>query len=252
MKKTMGKFVLLGCFVAITGSLNGQQEVMFPRTDRLAETEKGKEIGIGSASVVSPGQLEAYTWNTVKLSYTAGKAGIKAGGGVRFTFMHMIRWTTFQTDRPEDHSYLTVKCSNGNPLKVLSFINRPWSEIIPSEYMDKYDPNYNVVEVIVQGEGLKEGETIDVIIGDTSQGSPGVLVQYFDEHPFIIETLFGHALLNGYLKNPIIGNCANKLLLGVIIGNLPFIPTLSMNPPRTISHPFRSHSLIVIFGSPWG
>ena len=186
--KRIGLGFLLCCFGVGYGLIHAQEHVVFPRTDRMAETEKGKEIGIGTARVVSPEYLEVYTWNTVKLSYTAGKAGIKPGGGVRFTFMHMIRWTTFQTEEPGNHSYTTVTSSNGSPLKVLPFINRPWSEIIPSEYMDKYDPNYNVLEVIVEGRGLKEGETIEVLIGDTSQGSPGVLVQYFDEHPFIIDT----------------------------------------------------------------
>ena len=199
--------LLLLVIGAVAISVQAQQQVEFLRTDRNAEIIKGKELGIGTARVVSPDQVEVYAWNTVRLRYTAGKAGIRPGGGVRFTFMHMVRWTTFQTERPEDHSYMTVKCSNGNPVKVLSFINRPWSEIIPSEYMDKYDPNYNVVEVIVQGNGLKEGETIDVIIGDTAQGSPGVLVQYFDEHPFIIETYVDPAGDNNYYpmeENPVL------------------------------------------------
>ena len=205
--KKIGLAFLFASIGAVLGFNQAQGQVIYPRTDVLAETEKGKEIGIGSARVVSPGQVEAYTWNTIRLQYTAGKAGIKPGGGVRFTFMHMVRWTTFQNERPADHSYMSVKCSNGSPVKVLPFINRPWSEIIPSEYMDKYDPYYNVIEVLVQGEGLKEGETIDVLIGDTSQGSPGVLVQYFDEHPFTIETYVDPVGDNNYFpmeKHPVL------------------------------------------------
>ncbi len=171
-----------------TWIVHAQSQVVIPRTDVIAETAKGREIGIGSARVISPGPLEVYTWNSVKLQYTAGKAGIKPGGGVRFTFQHMLRWTTFQLDDPDGHSFTSVKSSNGSPVKVTSFINRPWNEIIPSEYMDKYDPYYNLIEVIVTEKGLKEGETIDIVIGDTTEESPGVLVQYFDEHPFTIET----------------------------------------------------------------
>jgi hypothetical protein len=186
--KKVGKGVLLLWLCAIAGSLQAQEKVYYPRTDVLAETEAGKEIGIGSARIISPDHMEAYTWNTIKLQYTAGKAGIKPGGGIRLTFMHMLRWTTFQMDHPEEHSYMSVTSSNGSPLKVIPFINRPWSEIIPSEFLDKYDPYYNVIEVIVTEKGLKEGETIDIVIGDTTEGSPGVLVQYFDEHPFTIES----------------------------------------------------------------
>ncbi len=182
------RFILLTIVVLISVIVHAQEKVEFFRTNVLKEIEKGKEMGIGSAKVVSPDRLEVYTWNTVRLRYTAGKTSIKPGGGIRFTFMHMLRWTTFQTEDPKAHSYTTVTTSNGSPVQVTSFINRPWSEIIPSEYLDKYDPYYNVLEVKVTEKGLQEGETIDIVIGDKTQGSQGVLVQYMDEHPCVIET----------------------------------------------------------------
>jgi len=221
----MKKIILLLVILSFTGivqaqqtnntisSKTGEQKVIFPRTNVMAETAKGKEIGIGSARVISPEQLKVNSMNTVKLQYTAGKVGIKPGGGVRFTFMHMLRWTSFQTDSPDAHSYTTVLSSNGSPVKVTSFINRPWSEIIPSEYMDKYDPYYNVFEVKVTGKGLQEGETIDIVIGDKTQGSPGVLVQYFDEHPLTIETYVDPIGDNNYFPmevNPTIKIVADK------------------------------------------
>ena len=45
--------------------------------------QKGKKLGIGSIELEGPERVTVYTYNTWTLIYTAGKAGIKPGGGIR-------------------------------------------------------------------------------------------------------------------------------------------------------------------------
>jgi hypothetical protein len=174
--------------IACTTFAFGHGVVGFKYTDVIAETKKGLELGIGTAHLTSASEMEVSTWQTVTLRYTAGKAGIEPGGGVRFTFMHGHRWTTFQMKDPQAPGYTTVECSNGAPVEVFNALDKDYYEIADTEYVHDYDPYYKVFEVIVKEKGLKEGESIELIFGEQSAGSPGVYIQYFDEHPLHIET----------------------------------------------------------------
>lgn len=125
---------------------------------------------------------------TVEILYTAGKAGIKPGGGIRFTMMHLHRWTPFQAEDPNTPGYISAKAPSGVKIKTKYFINRSWKEILSSYEWRLYDPYYNYVEYIVEGRGLKPGETIHFVLGDKSKGSKGVFTQYFTEDKFVFET----------------------------------------------------------------
>ncbi len=151
----------------------------------LAEAlAKAKKLGIGRAVLDGPATATVDSYGTWTVVYTAGKAGIKPGGGIRIGVRHCTPWwTKLQNAKPEEDGYISVSAPKGVATKVAVECQN-WSK----RFIRDYFPLQNIVEVGVGEQGLKEGQKLRVTYGDRSGGSKGMRVQPFDEERFIFMT----------------------------------------------------------------
>jgi hypothetical protein len=79
--------------------------------------------------------------------YTAGKAGIRPGGGIRVGMRHLLNWTWPQTEDPKARGYFTARASRNVPVRVF----------IPEsgrQFFGQYFAWQNMVQVTLPEEGL--------------------------------------------------------------------------------------------------
>lgn len=132
---------------------------------------------LGRARLSPEGDLEAGSYVSFVLVYTAGKYGIDDSGSLRVVFRFATDQTRPQFNDPAGVGYTTVSASNDAVL----------------EY--RYDPKGNTrpwdrcLYVKVVHGFLREGDTITIRYGDTSEGSPGVRIQTFCEDTFEFRVL---------------------------------------------------------------
>lgn len=122
----------------------------------------------GSATLTPTTPVEARSFQTFTLTYTVGKLGIDDTGGIQAAFRFIGDSGKPQTTNPSAPNYVSAK-SNGEgriDLSVRSDGFRPWKMLVTAEQRGGY---------------LKEGEQIEIIFGDTTHGSPGMLMQTFVE-----------------------------------------------------------------------
>lgn len=125
----------------------------------------------GSATIAPNAPVEAGSWQSFVVTYTAGKFGIDDSGSLKICFRFASDMTKPQFDDPKAAGYTTLSASNGAVLQARFDYKqnvRPWDRTIHIK--------------VVRG-FLKEGDTITVRIGDPCQGCPGVRMQTFSE-PF--------------------------------------------------------------------
>jgi hypothetical protein len=175
-----------------------------PPYSTLAEAIKeANEVGIGTVHLEGPPSAEVRTYGTWTVIYTAGKTGVKPGGGIRIGVRHLTSlWTKLQNSNPEDDGYLSVKSPDNIPITVNAECGTFYEQFVYD-----YFPFNNIVEIIVDQPGLKPGQTLRVTYGDTSGGSAGMSVQPFDEEKYIFKTFVDALGNNDFLpieKNPTI------------------------------------------------
>jgi len=145
-----------------------------------AAIEEGEKLGIGSAELVGPQAVEVLSHQTWKLVYTAGKAGVRPGGGIRIGMRHLSQWSVPQTKDPKAVGYFTAKAAADQPVKITIDFRR--------RFFGQYFAWQHMLEVLLPERGLRPGETLELVYGDTSGGSPGMRVQPFDESCFVFKT----------------------------------------------------------------
>lgn len=119
---------------------------------------------MGSAEIFPAGPVEAGSWASFKLVYTAGKFGIDDLGGMKVAFRTHSDMTPLQMENPKAPGYLTIETSNGAPFEAdFSYKKnlRPWGLCITVQCK----------------QFLKPGDQVIFHVGDQRQGSPGVRVQ---------------------------------------------------------------------------
>ncbi|MDG2474423.1 MAG: hypothetical protein P8M50_03970 [Paracoccaceae bacterium] len=132
---------------------------------------------IGKVTITPEGAFEAGSFQTFKLVYTAGKYGIDDSGSLRICFRFASDQSKPQFEDPRGVNYTTITASNG---AVLNFRYdakgnvRPWDKTLYVKVVDGF---------------LKEGDTITVVFGETSGGSPGMRLQTFCEDSYEFHTL---------------------------------------------------------------
>lgn len=130
----------------------------------------------GSATLTPTEPVEIRSFQTFTLTYTVGKIGIDDNGGIRVAFRKLTDHGLLQTTNPAAENFVSVS-TNGDSNVSLSFAQtgqRPWMRILT---------------VHVRGGYLKQGDTITIVIGDTSHGSPGWKMQTFAEPGFEFRVL---------------------------------------------------------------
>ncbi len=131
----------------------------------------------GHVELEPRGAFEARSLQTFKLVYTVGRYGIDDTGSIRVVFRFMGDWGALQTTEPTEKNFVTAH-TNTNARLALSYggtaHQRPW---------------FRALTIRLHGGYLKEGDTITVVFGDTSKGSPGMTMQTFCESGFEFKTL---------------------------------------------------------------
>lgn len=131
----------------------------------------------GHADIEPKGGFEARSAQTFRLTYTVGRHGMDDTGSLRVVIRSVGDWGRFQTTDPKAPNYVTASASNGAGLGI--------------EYRSRggQRPRNKVLEVMVTRGCLREGDTVTVVFGDTSGGSPGTFVQTFCEAGFEFKVL---------------------------------------------------------------
>lgn len=122
----------------------------------------------GTAELTPVEPVEARSYQTFKLTYTVGKLGIDDTGGIQVAFRFIGDAGKAQIRNPSAPNFVTAS-SNGEGrirLDVRQDGFRPWKLLVTAYQSGGY---------------LKEGEKIEIILGDTSRGSPGMVMQTFVE-----------------------------------------------------------------------
>ena len=164
---------------------------LVPNNYEKAAAAEGRKLGIGSATLEGPEKVEVLSHQTLTLVYTAGKAGIKPGGGIRIGLRHLSQWSLPQTKDPKAESYLAVRPQREQPVEIAVDFR--------SRFFRQYFAWHNMVEVVLREKGLDPGETLRITFGDTSGGSPGIRVQPFDESCFVFKTYIDAEGFGDYL-----------------------------------------------------
>jgi hypothetical protein len=131
----------------------------------------------GSASIAPDAPVEAGSWQSFTIVYTAGKFGIDDSGALKICFRFASDMTKPQFADPAAPGYTTVEASNGAVLETrfdYKMNVRPWDRTLYIKVVNGF---------------LKEGDTITIRLGDRRNGSPGVRMQTFAEPCFEFRVL---------------------------------------------------------------
>lgn len=121
----------------------------------------------GSAALFGPSTVEVRSFQTFRVIYTIGKLGLDDTAAMRVAFRNISDGGYLQTTDPAAPNYVTARSSGDGQLQLKYDRRggqRPWGETLT---------------VSQQGGYLRPGETIEITIGDSSGGSPGVLMPTF-------------------------------------------------------------------------
>ncbi|GAB5375951.1 MAG: DUF3604 domain-containing protein [Acuticoccus sp.] len=123
----------------------------------------------GTARLDGPEVVEVRSYQTYRVTYTVGKLGIDDTGAIRVAFRVISDAGPLQTANPAAPNYVTARSNGEGQLQLRYDKNggqRPWNETLT---------------VYQSGGYLKAGETIEIVFGDTSGGSPGLLMPTFHD-----------------------------------------------------------------------
>ena len=144
----------------------------------------------GHVALEPTGAFEVRSLQTFKLVYTVGRYGIDDTGGIRVVFRFFGDWGVLQSDKPVDYNYVTATTSTGARIALqydATGHQRPWFKGLTARLHGGY---------------LREGDTITIVFGDTSQGSPGMQMQTFVESGFEFKVLADVCAVGHYVPLP--------------------------------------------------
>jgi hypothetical protein len=145
---------------------------------------------MGTATLSPADPVEAGSFQSFTLVYTAGYFGIDDTGSIKIVQRFAGDMGRPQWSDPKAANYTTVEASNGAVLDV------------------RYDPKMNIrpwdktLFIRVVRGFLNEGDTITVRFGDRRQGSPGMRMQTFVESTFEFRVLADPFATYNYVELP--------------------------------------------------
>jgi len=161
------------------------------RTEALA-VAAGQRLDVGSARLEGPREIEVMQHGTWRLIYTAGRAGVHPGGGVRVAFRHLHHWSVPQIADPTQAGWVTVRASSGAAVRVTGEFNgKTLDGAKATRFMGPYFPWQNVLDLQIGEPGLAPDDRLEITFGDTSGGGPGMRAQPFDECRFVFKVWAG-------------------------------------------------------------
>ena len=145
---------------------------------------------MGRAEIAPQDPVEAGSYRSFTLTYTAGKFGIDDSGSIKIVHRFASDMGRPQFEDPADANYVAVEASNGAVLALRYDMKgniRPWDKTL---YIK-----------VVRG-FLSEGDRITVRFGDRSGGGPGIRVQTFCEETFEFRVLVDAFATYNYVELP--------------------------------------------------
>lgn len=145
-------------------------------------------LHLGYAELLSGDKLTAGMPSTIHIVYTVGRYGLDENAGIRLAWRSVSDWEQPQFKEPDAYGFSTVSTTGS-------------AKLVPS--MSPYQrPFHNSLVIKVREAPLFEGDKIDIILGDTSQGSPGLRTQSFAESAHEIKVLVDPFNTNRYEPLP--------------------------------------------------
>ena len=127
---------------------------------------------LGNATISPTTPVVAGSFGTWTIVYTVGKYGIDSGGQVKIARRLVSDWGRPQMDDPQAEGYTTVTTSGAAKVRASWQQKGYIRPKTPAIVLDIYDGS------------LSPDDTITIVIGDTSQGSPGIRAQTYLESEF--------------------------------------------------------------------
>jgi hypothetical protein len=131
----------------------------------------------GSTHFKPTGTFPIRSFQTFTLTYTVGQFGLDDTGALKI----VRRWTDDggapQFDAPTAMNYVTATASNGVTL------------VLDDEPYGHQRPWFNSLRITVKRGHMSPGDTITIVFGDTSHGSPGYRLQTFCEAQYAFKLL---------------------------------------------------------------
>lgn len=146
---------------------------------------------MGTAAISPTDPVEAGSFQSFTLVYTAGYFGIDDTGSIKVVHRFASDMGRPQWSDPQAPNYTTVEASNGAVLEVQYDAKRnirPWDKTLFIRVIRGF---------------LREGDTITVRFGDRRQGSPGMRVQTFVEPTFEFRVLADPFAMYNYVELPV-------------------------------------------------
>ena len=138
-------------------------------TRHLAILDKAPEA-LGTVSV-EPASVEADTWQTIRVTWRVGSAGVAEGGALIVARGRAGGYGRIQTDDPAGDNYVSVS-SNAAVRFELDEEAPAWGPSIIAA-----GETFPVFRI--RGEALKEGDEVTLVYGDRSGGSKGFKIGVF-------------------------------------------------------------------------
>ncbi|MGD2200137.1 MAG: DUF3604 domain-containing protein [Candidatus Bathyarchaeota archaeon] len=132
---------------------------------------------LGRAELEPSGEFVAGSLVSLELTYTVGKFGIDDGGSIRIARRSVSDSEDLQFDDPHVSGYTTVATTGE------VWLNYRWDR------RGHIRPWRGALQVDVHGGSLYPGDTITVVMGDRSEGGPGLRLQTFRETEHIFKVL---------------------------------------------------------------
>lgn len=145
---------------------------------------------MGSARLVPSGSFETGSYQSLTLTYTAGRFGIDDTGSIKVGFRFATDFGPVQFDDQQGPGYTTVEASNGATLEYKWEFKRnirPWSRSL---------------YIAVVKDFLSPGDTITIRFGDRRFGSPGIRMQTYCEREFEFRVLADPIATYDYVALP--------------------------------------------------
>ncbi len=148
------------------------------------------DANYGSVVLSPAGAFEVRSFQTFTLTYTVGEYGLDDTGAIKVVHNFTNDGGRLQFDDPRAMNYVTASTSNGAKLQLCwepYGHQRPWDKAL---------------RLSVQGGFMRAGDTITIVYGDTSGGSPGYRLQTFCESSFVFKVLVDPCATGHFLPLP--------------------------------------------------
>ncbi len=157
--------------MAVWMTARGQEVDLWPDYEQVfarafAGYDSGQDVTL---EMIGPREVVHSSYGQWSFVFRAGSEGLARGGAVAVAARHVSGWWAAQSYDPGAANYTSVSSTGQVTLRLqtpdnFSIFNRHFYEYFPWQHITS--------AVITEGE-LQPGETITLVFGDRSQGSPG-------------------------------------------------------------------------------